>query len=89
MANTTTQKPMGKTGTMDSPPVTTAAKTLQSGWGDLQGKARLRWSQLTDDDFKQIGGRYEMLVESLQRRYGFDRARAEQEIDYLLKEKEH
>jgi hypothetical protein len=63
MANITTQKPMGKTGTMDAPPVTTAAKTLQARWGELQSQAHQRWSQLSDDDFRQIGGRYEMLKE--------------------------
>jgi uncharacterized protein YjbJ (UPF0337 family) len=88
MANTTNQKPMGKTGVTNAP-TSEAAKSFQAHWSDLQGKARMRWSQLTDEDFKQIGGRYDLLVEALQRRYGFDRSRAEQEIDHLLKEKQY
>ena len=88
MANTTNQKPMGKTG-MSNTPTNEAAKNFQTHWGDLQGKARTRWSQLTDEDFKQIGGKYDLLVDALQRRYGYDRSRAEQEIDHLLKEKQY
>ena len=82
----TTQRQMDKAGIKDTPPVPQGASALQTRWNSLQGKARTRWSQLTDDDIKQIGGRYDMLVEALQRRYGFDEKRAGQEIDYLLRE---
>ena len=88
MANTTNQKPMGKTGPANTPASETA-KNFQTHWGNLQGKARTQWSQLTDEDFKQIGGRYDLLVEALQRRYGYDRSRAEQEIEQFLKQKQY
>ena len=88
MANTTNQKPMGKTDAAFTPTSETA-KNFQTQWGNLQGKARTQWTQLTDEDFKQIGGRYDLLVEALQRRYGYDRSRAEQEIEHFLKQKQY
>lgn len=49
-------------------------------WNQLKGKAQAKWGDLTDDDFDVAEGNTEYLSGKLQERYGWDRARAEQEI---------
>lgn len=61
-------------------------QTFPARWTELKGQARIRWAQLDDDDIKNIGGSYDLLVEALQRRYGYEEVRAEQEIDTFLNE---
>jgi len=61
-------------------------QTFPARWTELKSQARIRWPQLDDDDIKNIGGRYDLLVEALQRRYGYEEVRAEQEIDAFLNE---
>jgi uncharacterized protein YjbJ (UPF0337 family) len=41
---------------------------------------------LTDDDWKQIGGRKDKLLGILQQKYGRSKEQAEQEVDDYMKE---
>lgn len=48
----------------------------------IQGKEfiRERWNRLTEDDIRQINGRFDLLVDKLLQRYGYTREQAEAEI---------
>ena len=56
-------------------------KDIISGkWGQLKGKARAKWGELTDDDLQVAEGNAEYLTGRLQERYGWARERAETEV---------
>ena len=62
-------------------------KDILSGyWKQIRGEAKKAWGQLTDDEFDQIDGNRDKLVGKLQERYGWDRLRAEQEIDRFVQD---
>jgi len=75
-----------KTGMQETSGTNDHHQTFQTRWFEVKSKARSRWAQLNDEDINNIGGRYELLVEALQRRYGYEEAHAEREIDEFLKE---
>ena len=55
-------------------------------WKQWKEKVHTKWSKLTDDDLKQIEGNQDELVKSLERRYSYDRPRAQTEVrDFLGK----
>jgi uncharacterized protein YjbJ (UPF0337 family) len=55
--------------------------TLAGQWKQIRGDVKSKWGQLTDDELTQIEGDYEKLVGKIQTRYGYERARAEQEVN--------
>jgi uncharacterized protein YjbJ (UPF0337 family) len=55
--------------------------TLRGQWKQIKGEVKSKWGQLTDDELTRIEGDYEKLVGALQSRYGYERGRAEQEIN--------
>ena len=57
---------------------------LQGKWRQLRGNLRKTWGELTDDELDQIAGRRERLAGKLQEKYGWNRERAENEIDTFL-----
>lgn len=62
--------------------------TLKGQWMQLKGKIRQQWGKLTDDEIDQMQGNTEMLIGKLQERYGYEREKAEQEVDRWLNEAE-
>ncbi len=58
--------------------------TLKSQWPQWRATLQQRFDQLDAADLAAIGGESSLLVETLQRRYGWDRARAEQELAAAL-----
>ena len=50
-------------------------------WMQLKGKAQAKWGDLTDDVFDVAQGDSKYLAGKLQERYGWDRDRAEREVD--------
>src|SRR5690606_25927643 len=50
-------------------------------WLQLKGKAQAKWGDLTDDVFDVAAGDSKYLAGKLQERYGWDRDRAEREVD--------
>ena len=58
---------------------------LKGKWNQVKGDIRTRWGKLTDDDVAQIQGQAEKMIGKLQERYGYQRERAEREIDEFLK----
>jgi uncharacterized protein YjbJ (UPF0337 family) len=62
--------------------------TLKGQWMQLKGKIRQQWGKLTDDEVDQLQGNAEVLIGKIQERYGYERAKAEQEVDRWLSEQE-
>jgi len=59
---------------------------LLGKWHELKGHVREQWGKLTDDDLLLLSGKTEELAGVLQQRYGYDKAKAETEInDWLSK----
>lgn len=57
---------------------------LEGKWKQLKGKAQQQWGELTNDELDQISGKRVELVGLVQEKYGYARARAEQEVDDFL-----
>ena len=56
-------------------------------WNQLKGSAKQAWGDLTDNDIAQAEGSYDKFVGVLQERYGWERVRAEREVeDYFAKQ---
>jgi uncharacterized protein YjbJ (UPF0337 family) len=53
---------------------------IQGNWQQAAGKARERWSKLTDDDIAVVAGRRGQLVGKIQERYGVARDEAERQL---------
>ena len=58
---------------------------IQGKWTQLKGQMQARWGDLTDDVFDVSEGNSESLAGKLQERYGWDRARAQREVDDFAK----
>jgi len=58
---------------------------LRGQWTQLKGEIKSKWGQLTDDELTRVEGDMDKLVGSLQTRYGYTRARAEQEVNDFFK----
>jgi uncharacterized protein YjbJ (UPF0337 family) len=57
---------------------------LKGKWKQMKGEFKNWWGRLTDDDLDQIAGSKDKLVGLIQERYGYDRDRAEREVDERL-----
>ncbi len=57
---------------------------LEGKWNQLKGHVREKWGDLTDDDVDRISGRYDILIGTLQEKYGYSRAEAEQDANDFL-----
>lgn len=57
---------------------------LNGKWNQLKGQVRTKWGKLTDDDVTQIQGNVETMIGKLQERYGYNRQRAEKELNDFL-----
>ena len=49
-------------------------------WKQFKGKVKEQWGKLTDDDLQQIDGKREELIGKIQKQYGYERDRAEDEV---------
>jgi uncharacterized protein YjbJ (UPF0337 family) len=59
--------------------------TISGKWRELSGQLRSKWGKLTDDDLATIGGKKDVLIGRLQQHYGYQRDRAEREVDDYLR----
>jgi uncharacterized protein YjbJ (UPF0337 family) len=57
---------------------------LKGKWKQMKGEFKNWWGRLTDDDLDQIAGSKDKLIGKIQERYGYDRDRAEKEVDERL-----
>jgi uncharacterized protein YjbJ (UPF0337 family) len=58
---------------------------VKADWGQVKGRVKQKWGKLTDDDVMTIGGKWDELVGRLRERYGYEKDRAEKEVDEFLK----
>jgi uncharacterized protein YjbJ (UPF0337 family) len=59
---------------------------LAGQWERLRPQLRSWWDRLTEADLVQIGGQKDRLISLVQKRYGYTRERAQQEVDRRLQE---
>jgi uncharacterized protein YjbJ (UPF0337 family) len=61
---------------------------LKGKWKQMRGEVKKWWGDLTDDDLAWIEGERDKLVGRLQERYGYNREKAEAEVDRRFSEYE-
>lgn len=61
-----------------------ASDILKGQWKQLRGRVKAAWGQLTDDELDEIDGEREVLIGKIQSRYGYNRMKAEQEVDRFM-----
>ena len=54
---------------------------IKGDWKQLSGKLKEKWGKLTDDELTTIAGKRDQLAGVLQARYGYEKERAEMELD--------
>lgn len=59
---------------------------VKGHWHEIKGKLKHQWGDLTDDDVQSLSGDYESLQGTLQKRYGYAKEEAQEEIDKFLNE---
>ena len=59
---------------------------LAGEWKRLRGKVKEQWGELTDDELDQIEGQRDQIVGLLQKKYGYDRAKAQNEYDRFIRD---
>jgi uncharacterized protein YjbJ (UPF0337 family) len=58
---------------------------IKGKWTQLKGEAKVQWGKLTDDDLDQIEGNVQKLAGRIQERYGYEREKAEREVDSFFR----
>jgi len=53
---------------------------FEANWNQLKELILLKWNKLTEEDLRQIAGRFEQFIAKLQQRYGYTREEAEDEV---------
>jgi uncharacterized protein YjbJ (UPF0337 family) len=54
---------------------------VEGQWKQFKGNAKETWGKLTDDDLTSAEGKRDRLIGRLQERYGYERERAEKEVE--------
>lgn len=63
------------------------SELFKSQWPQIRGVIRDKWSNLTEDDIRQINGQYDLFVSKIQQRYGLTREEAEDQLNIWCSEK--
>jgi uncharacterized protein YjbJ (UPF0337 family) len=58
---------------------------IEGNWKEFKGKAQQQWGKLTNDDLDVLNGSREELEGVIQKRYGYAKDKAREEIDTWLK----
>lgn len=53
---------------------------FESQWPQIRGILRDKWSNLTEEDIRQINGRYDQFITKIQQRYGLTRQEVEDQL---------
>jgi uncharacterized protein YjbJ (UPF0337 family) len=56
---------------------------IMGNWGQLKGKIKQRWGQLTDDELREVEGNYDQLVGLVQQKTGEARHQIESTLNEL------
>jgi uncharacterized protein YjbJ (UPF0337 family) len=54
---------------------------IEGNWKQFAGKVKEQWGDLTDDDIAEMNGQREQLEGILQKRYGYAKDVAKEEVD--------
>ncbi len=57
---------------------------FEGNWKQVTGKVRQKWGKLTDNDLATIEGKREQLAGAIQKRYGYTKEKAENELDEFV-----
>jgi uncharacterized protein YjbJ (UPF0337 family) len=57
---------------------------IEGQWKEIRGKVQKAWGDLTNDDLDQVNGSRLELEGQLQRRYGYSKERAKQEVSSFI-----
>lgn len=58
---------------------------VKGNWKQFTGKMKEKWGKLTDDDLTTAAGQRDQLVGVLQKRYGYAKEAAENELNEFTK----
>lgn len=58
---------------------------VEGKWDQVKGQVKEQWGKLTDNDLAQLQGKKEQMIGKLHERYGYDKQRAEKELDNFAK----
>jgi uncharacterized protein YjbJ (UPF0337 family) len=59
---------------------------VKGKFNELKGDFKMKWGELTDDDWKQVSGSKDKLLGILQQKYGRSKEQAQREVDEYMKE---
>jgi uncharacterized protein YjbJ (UPF0337 family) len=54
---------------------------IAGNWKQFEGKVKEKWGKLTHDDLAGIAGKHDPFAEMLLKYYGYQKTRAQKEID--------
>lgn len=54
---------------------------FESQWTQIRGNLRDKWGNLTEEDIKQINGRFDQFIAKIQQRYGLTRDEVEDQLN--------
>ena len=57
------------------------ADVVKGQWHIIKGKLKAQWGKFTDDEITQMEGTFEELSGKLQKKYGWEKARADKEVN--------
>lgn len=60
---------------------------VEGNWTQWQGKAKQKWGKLTDDELTQAKGKKDEVAGLLQKKYGYAKEEAHNELDAFMNEK--
>lgn len=59
---------------------------IKGDWKQFSGKVKEKWGKLTENELTVAAGQREQLIGFLQTKYGYEKERAEREIDEFARE---
>jgi uncharacterized protein YjbJ (UPF0337 family) len=59
---------------------------MKGKWLQLRGELKKAWGRLTDDDFAQADGQWDVLIGRIQERYGYTKQKAQEEVNRFREE---
>ena len=58
---------------------------FKGNWEKIKGKIKVQWGKFTDDDIMKMNGKYQEFQGELQKKYGYQKEKAKEEIDTFIK----
>jgi uncharacterized protein YjbJ (UPF0337 family) len=56
------------------------AEQIKGQWKQIKGEIKKQWGKLTDDELERIAGEKDVLVGTLQKKYGMTKEEAENQV---------